>query len=187
MIKKNNKLAIWTTLSKKTVHKNPWYKIIHEKFITPKNNIGNYFIINSHKTNKSVNIIPVLDDKIVFIYQYRYPIKKYILELPGGGKDFGYTDLQTSKKELEEETGYIAKSWKKIKTYYTSVGVSPIQCSVFLAKDLIKTKQNLEEIEIGTKIKLIPIKQAYEMLENQKFKDARAICALSLARKYIYK
>ena len=39
------------------------------------------------------------------ILNYRYPLKSYVLEFPGGCVDKGETYIQAAKRELEEETG----------------------------------------------------------------------------------
>ena len=54
-----------------------------------------------------VTAIPVLDDgRILLIRQFRYPIGKFILELPAGKLDSGQPPLETMARELEEEIGY---------------------------------------------------------------------------------
>lgn len=185
MKKTNQDKKPWTKLSEKVVHKNPWFRVFHEKFVTPARTIGNYFIIHTNETDRSVFIIPVKDKEIIFTYQYRYAIKKWALELPGGGQEKGCTSLVAAKKELKEELGYASKSWKKLGVYFPWSGPCAEQCTVFLANELIKTKQQLEETERGLKIKKIPIIETYRMLDNGKITDCQTIAALSYARKYL--
>ncbi|HAT73441.1 MAG: Nudix hydroxylase [Candidatus Moranbacteria bacterium GW2011_GWF2_36_839] len=175
----------WTKLSEKIDYKNPWFCVTHEKFITPNHSVGNYYIIHTNNTDRSVFIVPIKNNKIIFSYQYRYTIKKWSLELPGGGQEKGYTALTAAKKELEEELGYTAKSWKKIGIYNPWSGPCAEQCTIFIANNLTKTKQNLEETEKGLKIKEISIAKTYEMLDNGKFSDCQTIAALTFARKYL--
>jgi ADP-ribose pyrophosphatase len=186
-MKNQSNLKPWTKLSEKVVHKNPWFRIIQEKFITPKNTIGNYFIINTNETNRSVFIIPVRNGNLLFTYQYRYTIKKWALELPGGGQEKGLSPLAAAKKELAEELGFTATLWKKLGTYNPWSGPCAEECTIFLANDLVKTRQDLEETEHGLKIKEIKIVEVYRMLDDGKIKDCQTIAALSFARKYLLK
>jgi 8-oxo-dGTP pyrophosphatase MutT (NUDIX family) len=179
------KLKPWTKLSEKVVYKNPYFRVFHEKFVTPALTIGNYFIIHTNETDRSVFIVPVKEDKIIFTFQYRYTIKEWALELPGGGQEKSFSALEAAKKEFKEELGYIAKSWKKLGVYTPWSGPCAEQCTVFLAKTLTKAKQNLEETELGLKTKEISIVEAYQMLDDGKIKDCQTIAALSFAKKYL--
>jgi 8-oxo-dGTP pyrophosphatase MutT (NUDIX family) len=182
---KNKKLKPWTKLSEKIVYQNPWFNVVHEKFLTPAHTIGDYFIIHTNKTDRSVFIIPVKNDRLIFTYQYRYTLKKWTLELPGGGQEKGQTALTAAKKELEQEIGYQAKLWRKIGIYHPWSGPCAEQCTVFIADDLIKTTQSLEETEQGLTIKEIPTIEAYRLLDEGKITDCQTIAALSFARKYL--
>lgn len=187
MKKKTAKIKPWTKLSENVVYKNRWFYVSHEKFITPAHTEGNYYIIHSNETDHSVLIVPIKDDKIIFTYQYRYTIKKWALELPGGGQEKGYTALAAAKKEFKEELGYTAKSWKKLGVFFPWSGPCTEQSTVFLANNLIKTSQLLEETEQGLKIKEIPIIETYRMLEDGKILDCQTIAALVFAKKYLLK
>lgn len=175
----------WEKLSEKVVYVNPRFSVSHEKFVTPARTVGDYFIIHTHGNDRSVIIVPIEDGKIIFVYQYRYVTKKWTLELPGGEQEKGTTPLLAAKKELAEELGYKTKSWKKIGVCSPWSGPCAELCTVFLANSLIKTKQNLEETELGLKIKKITISDAYAMLDDGKISDCQTATALSFARKYL--
>src|SRR6266567_1221174 len=105
-VTKNAKLKPWTTISTEIAHENKWYKIRHEKFILPNEEIGSYYVFD----NKSaVFVVPIKDGKIVLEKQYRYPTKTWTIEVPGGGVREGGTQLATAKEELLEEVGYRGK------------------------------------------------------------------------------
>lgn len=182
---KKSKLKPWTKLSEKEVYRNPWFSVVHEKFVTPALSIGNYFIMHTNDTDRSVFIVPVKNNKLLFIKQYRYTLKKWTLELPGGGVKKGFTALAAAKEECEEELGYTAKKWKSLGTFTPWTGPCAEQCTVFLAQDLQKTTQNLDETEQGLKIQEIEIKEAYKMLDDGKITDSQTISALSIARKHL--
>jgi ADP-ribose pyrophosphatase len=74
--------------------------------------------------------------RILLVRQYRLPAQGYLWELPAGRVDEGETFLQAARRELKEETGYTAKSWKKIATFFPSPGFLAEKMTIFLATDL---------------------------------------------------
>lgn len=183
--KKEHQKKPWSTLSQKVVYENPWFKVVHERFITPKQTQGNYFIIHTNQTDRSVVIVPIKKGKILFTYQYRYTLKEWSLEIPGGGQEKSYSPLKAAKKELAEELGFEANSWEKLGVYHPWSGPCAEKCTVFLCQIGKKIGQHLEETEQGLRIKEILIKKAYKMLDDGQIKDCQTIAALTLARKHL--
>ena len=60
----------------------------------------------------AVAVIPVLDDgRVVLVRQYRYPLAKILLEWPAGKLEPGEDQLVCAQRELQEETGFVAREW----------------------------------------------------------------------------
>lgn len=175
-------LKRWKTISSKEVFRCPWYFINEEKFKLPDKTTGIYYVVN---TLDSVFVVPVThDNKILFIKQYRYPVDEFYYELPAGGIEKGDSALTAAKKELEEETGYKGKCFKKIGTYAPMNGLCKEICNVYIAQDLEKTKQKLETTEF-IEVEAITIKKAYKMIGENKIQCGMTLAAMSLARKYL--
>ena len=95
-----------------------------------------------------VTAVPVLDDgRLLLIRQFRYPIGKYILELPAGKLDSGQSPAETVAREIEEETGHRAGSLTHECAFYTSPGISDELIHLFMACHLTPCSQRLEEGE----------------------------------------
>lgn len=109
---------------------------------------------------------------VIMVEQYRPAIRKNFLEIPAGLVEAGEEPLVAAKRELEEETGYIAENWTKICDYYGSAGISDGQYHLFLAKNLKKTHQHLDEDEFLT-VQEIPIRD----LSIYELQDPKSIIA----------
>jgi ADP-ribose pyrophosphatase len=82
-------------------------------------------------------IIPLFDpDTLLLEHQYRYPLGQHFLEFPAGKIEPGEPVLETAKRELLEETGYLAAQWEFLTTLHPCVGYSDERIELFLARDL---------------------------------------------------
>lgn len=98
----------------------------------------------------AVGVVPVTDDnKIVLVEQYRYPVKRKLLEIPAGKFDKpGEDPLECAKRELEEETGFKAEEFIYLGYIYTTPGFSNEIIHLYLALKLYKGVINPDEDEI---------------------------------------
>lgn len=181
-MRKNN----WKTLSSKIVHKNPWYHIQKDVVVLPDGSAGEYFIVKND-TSTSVFIVPVKENKIIFMKQYRYVFDEWFIELPGGSVEIGETDEVAAIKELREEIGYIPHDINEIGSFIPLSGIVDEISHVFMAKELTFVGQELEASEKGAHIIEIEIDRAYEMIENGEINDGQTITALTIAKKYLMK
>ncbi|MDZ4801143.1 MAG: NUDIX hydrolase [Bryobacteraceae bacterium] len=76
------------------------------------------------------------DRRMLLVKQYRLPARSYMWELPAGRMDAGETALQAARRELREETGYRATSWKKLAHFYVSPGFLAETMTIYLATGL---------------------------------------------------
>ena len=74
--------------------------------------------------------------RILLVRQYRLPANQFLWELPAGRLDRGESPLKAAKRELVEETGYRARTWKKLVAFYASPGYVGEKMTIFLATDL---------------------------------------------------
>ena len=96
----------------------------------------------------AVLVVPVLDDgRLVLERQFRYPVRRVMLEFPAGKIDAGETPLATAQRELVEEAGYSAQKWKKLGTIHPEIGYSTEFIDVYEATGLAHVGQKLDEGE----------------------------------------
>ncbi len=124
-------------------------------------------------------VVPLLDDgRIIFVHQYRYPLGHGIYELPAGKIDADEEPEVCAARELQEETGYTAGTMKKLTAIFTTPGFCTEKLHIFLARDLHKGEQKLEEGESGLTLKFVPMKEAFHMVRTNEIVDAKTIAGL---------
>jgi ADP-ribose pyrophosphatase len=85
----------------------------------------------------AVVIIPLIDDSTLLLeHQYRYSVRSHFLELPAGKIEVGEPAEETARRELLEETGYVARDWRFLTTLHPCVGYSDERIELFLARGL---------------------------------------------------
>jgi 8-oxo-dGDP phosphatase len=83
--------------------------------------------------------VVVLDDvgQVLLIRQYRHPVGRLLWEIPAGLRDVaGEPLVETARRELLEEAGYVAARWHVLADYYSSPGISTERLRIFLARDV---------------------------------------------------
>jgi ADP-ribose pyrophosphatase len=76
------------------------------------------------------------EEQILLVKQFRLPAEQDLWELPAGRIDAGESPLEAAQRELHEETGYHAKQWDELVSYWASPGYVAEKMNVFLATDL---------------------------------------------------
>lgn len=126
-------------------------------------------------------ILPVTDDwKILMVEQYRKPCEMVSLELPAGKLDAGEPPEECARRELQEETGYIAGKLEKVLTIHSTPGFSDEVLHMFIATNLVPNKANPDEDEFIS-CKEYEIPELISMIEEGKITDAKTIIGVFLA------
>lgn len=131
-------------------------------------------------------VIPVdHEGKIIMVKQYRNATDSITLEIPAGTLDEKNEDPRDCAiRELEEETGYIADSVEFLMKFYSAIGICDEVISIYVAKGLTLTKQNLDEDEY-VEIVHLELDELIQMIYRGELIDNKTISSL-LAYKVKY-
>jgi ADP-ribose pyrophosphatase len=133
----------------------------------------------------SAAVLALFDDNTVLMErQYRHAVKDYLLEIPAGTMEAGELPLNCARRELEEETGYVAEEFVELSEVLLLPAYSDEKCYVYLARDLTLTHQNLDTDEIIDVVKY-PIEDTMRMIDEGQIADALTILSLQMAWLYL--
>lgn len=126
-----------------------------------------------------VAILPVIKKgKVILLKQYRFPVEKELWEVPAGKLEKNERPKTGAKRELEEETGFVAGRLERVGEFYVAPGYSTEYMYLFRATSLKKGKQLLDDDEVINRIKVFDLKEVLEMIRNKSIIDAKTILAI---------
>ncbi len=127
-----------------------------------------------------VIVIPILPSKkLLLIRQYRASLNQFICEFPGGVIKNSETPCEAAKRELEEETGYLAHDVEIKKWFYTAPHFTDEKIFVCIASDLICGQPHLQEKEIISTQEFTKLELEGKYLSNELF-DAKTLIAYNI-------
>lgn len=166
----------WKKLSSKTVYENDWMRVCEDRVINPGGGENLYGHVRFK--NVAVAIIPVDDDDCTWLVgQDRYTLGEYSWELPMGGAPIDEEPLEAAKRELKEETGLSAESWREMMRLHVSNSITDELGVVFLARQLSAGETAFEETEDLT-VRKLPVDEAIQMAMTGVITDAISVAAL---------
>ena len=125
------------------------------------------------KHTGGVCIAPITDDgEFIFVRQFRYAYKEVLPELPAGKLEKGEEPLEAGKRELEEETGFVADRYTDLGKFYPSPGYCGETIYLYAATGLRSTRMHLDEDEF-LEVERIPCEKALEMVMSGEIKDGK--------------
>lgn len=128
----------------------------------------------------AVAIVPLLDNgEVILLRQYRPSIGRTIYEIPAGTLENGERPLQAARREIREETGYRARRWTRLGTFYTAPGFCTELLHVYLAQDLVPAPAAGDPDEVLRPVR-VPLHRAIQMVRTGRIRDAKSIAGLFL-------
>lgn len=119
--------------------------------------------------------------ELLMIKQYRHPVGEYLWEIPAGLLDIpGESRLEAAKRELLEETGYIADGWQELQSFYTTPGGNDEEITIYLATELRHQGHNfeLEGEETDMLATFVPLTEALASVLKSDIKSPTAVVGI---------
>ena len=123
----------------------------------------------------AVMIIPLLaDGHVILEKQFRYPMKRAMIEFPAGKIDAGETPFGCAQRELLEETGYQAARWSYLGGLHNAIAYCDEKIEMYLAEKLSHQGATLdagETLEVFT----VPWQQLLQWVRDGTVTDVKTM------------
>ena len=136
--------------------------------------------------NGGAAVVPVTEEgKILMVKQYRNALDRFTLEIPAGALDsVRESGMECVARELEEETGYIAKSIEWLISTNSWAAFTNEKVEIFVARDLVPSKQNFDEEE-SIELQTYTLDELKEKIFSGEITDSKTVAGiLAYAVKY---
>lgn len=173
----------WRRLGSRIVHRNPWYHIRRDRIVRPDGRPGAYYVV---RTKGPSVFIVALDgrSRVCLLRIYRYPTNRDSWEVPGGNSE-GQAPLVAARRELVEETGLDAQSWREAGVWQTVNGLSDELSYVFVAAGLRAVDGQRQREEGIRELRFVAWSVLARMVRIGELSDGQSIVALMKAALFL--
>jgi 8-oxo-dGTP pyrophosphatase MutT (NUDIX family) len=172
----------WRRRASRYLFESRWFRLRQDDLTLPNGDDITYTLVEHAGW---VMVVPWLaDGRVVMERVYRHTVQRSVLECPSGGCD-GEPPEVAARRELEEETGYLAQRLVHLGRFAGSSGISSEEFDVYLAPEPRRggrvQRENTEQMEI----ELIPLEDLREIALRGEIFDAPSALALLLAAEHL--
>ncbi len=171
-----------TTLSSRIAYENRWTRVREDIIRRPDGSEGLYGVV---ERSDFVVVFPLHNDgHVTLVEQYRYPVRRRMIELPMGmwEQKPGEPPSSVAAGELAEETGLTAHAFQYAGEFFQGAGYSNQRGHVFLATGLTEGATRREVSEQDMSLHRVPLSQFEDMIRDGEIVDAITIAAFGLLR-----
>lgn len=129
-------------------------------------------------------IVPVdARGHVTLVRQHRVVVDEITWEIPAGKLDFpGEDPLACARRELSEETGLSARTWRKLADAISTPGYSTERIGLYLATDLTRHEAHTDADEFLS-VASIPLEEAVERVMRGEFPDMKTSLGILMAHR----
>jgi len=164
------------TLNSKKIYDGKIFRVRRDRVLLPDGSEG-YREIVEH--GGAVAIVPLVDEQVYFVRQYRKPVEKVLLEIPAGRLEPGESPAACARRELTEEIGFWPRRLQQLAFFYSSPGFTNEIIHLYLAQEL-KVKQAVKDEGEFLDVVKMPLAEALKKVACGEITDGKTMTGLLL-------
>jgi 8-oxo-dGTP pyrophosphatase MutT (NUDIX family) len=153
------------------------FRLRHDRRRNPRNGVTIDALVL--ETADWVNVVALTPrSEVVLVRQFRFGNGRVTLEIPGGVITRGEPPLEAAKRELREETGYVARRWTALGPVEPNPAFHDNLCHQYLAEDA--ELAGALELDPGEDIavELLPLDEVVRRVRSGEIRHSLVLTAL---------
>jgi uncharacterized protein len=164
-------------VSSELVSASPWRTVLRDRLRGPSGETDYGYLA----VPRAVFVAAVTaGGELLLVRQYRHPVRDWTLEVPAGSVAEGEAPLEAAQRELREETGGSAASWRHLGTFFSSSAHISLRSDAFLALGVELTEPAPEEGEAIAVVRM-PLEEAIARARSGGFAEGQTALTILLA------
>lgn len=166
----------WRTLGSRTAFENDWMRVVEDEVIDPGAQRTTYGVVRIK--HHGVAVLPI-DRRgwTRLVGQFRYPLGRYLWEIPKGNGEPDEEAEAAARRELAEETRLAARRWLALPPMETSVGLSDERVTPFVAWDLDCDDAAEPDAQEDLAVRRLPFAEVVGMVDRGELTTWSAPCS----------
>ena len=165
-----------TLLGSRTRWASARFRLADETFATPDGAVTRPVI---HHPGAVAILAQPDPGSLVLVRQYRYPVRRWTVEIPAGTRVPGEVAIATAARELREEVGYTARRLSELGRFFPALGVSDEEMILYRAEGLEDVPAAPEHGELARR-QVVQITDLPDLARQGLLCDAKTILVASL-------
>lgn len=170
----------WEVISSEYVVESPWYRLRRDACRLPDGSVVESYYVREH-AGFSVTFAITPRDEVVFTRQYKHGIGDFVLELPAGMLEPDEDAVTCARRELEEETGYVAPAFEAIAEFTTDPTSSTGRFSLFIARNAVPDGLARPEATEDIDTVLMPIDRVLDQVRGRHVRAQSQVASIYTA------
>jgi ADP-ribose pyrophosphatase len=152
------------------------FALVEETFATPDGPATRPVI---HHPGAVAILAQPLAGQVLLVRQFRYAVRRWTLEVPAGTRVAGEAPETTARRELAEEAGFAADSWRELARFLPAPGVSDEEMILYRADGLRPAAARPDHGElVGPQI--LAVADLPRLIAEGAISDAKTLIALAI-------
>jgi 8-oxo-dGTP pyrophosphatase MutT (NUDIX family) len=161
------------------VYANPWLAVREDAVRRHDGSTGTYTVVES---GDIVLVIPVDEDRLHLVEQYRHPVAARRWEFPSGNVEATVDSdvVDAARRELREETGLLSARLRVLGTIDITPSTMTQRCTIVLATGVTQAAHQRDAEEQDMRSAWFSRAEVVEMIRSGELVDSKSLAALAL-------